>query len=303
MEWSYGRAGRHAVRWDGAMERAQAPIGPLPNRWPSRPQPLQVLGPDGWHACGPGLPGHLGRKPCWRTEASELQRRCVRACNPVAVDADVLPPGSLLGRLRRFGLWWQLAPPMGFGSPRWIVAKDAIASFARALTRSRAPGARERAVAEATSGLERARDRLKGIEDRAATYVQAATLTSTLVLANGALINGQDAVNAGVGRWVAAVALVIASAALIVAGVYGLAAVMFTFDRVGPDNPARVIARSRLDQAEASRQFVAALLAAYRRTQLVADWKMARLKRATVAFLVSIAGIGVASGTLVVQAL
>jgi hypothetical protein len=192
---------------------------------------------------------------------------------------------------------------MGFGSPRWIVAKDAIASFARALTRSRAPEARERAVAEATSGLERARDRLKGIEDRAATYVQAATLTSTLVLANGALINGQDAVNTGVGRWVAVVALVIASAALIVAGVYGLAAVMFTFDRVGPDNPARVIARSRLDQAEASRQLVAALLAAYRRTQLVADWKMARLKRATVAFLVSIAGIGVASGTLVVQAL
>jgi hypothetical protein len=73
-------------------------------------------------------------------------------------------------------------PPMTHGAPRFIKTKDAEASFLSALPSE----VQEHTVAEAEVGVERTRARLKGIEDRAATYVQAATLTSTLLLANGA---------------------------------------------------------------------------------------------------------------------
>jgi hypothetical protein len=71
---------------------------------------------------------------------------------------------------------------MTHGAPRFIKTKDAEASFLSALPSE----VQEHTVAEAEVGVERTRARLKGIEDRAATYVQAATLTSTLLLANGA---------------------------------------------------------------------------------------------------------------------
>jgi hypothetical protein len=79
------------------------------------------------------------------------------------------------------------------------------------------------------------------------------------VLANSALLIGDKRVKGSLAV-VVIVALIIASLALVAAGLYGLAALMRTFDRV------------------------AALLAAHRRTSLVADWKLARFKRATIAF-------------------
>jgi hypothetical protein len=116
---------------------------------------------------------------------------------------------------------------------------------------------------------------------RRGTFVQAAGLTSTLVLANSALLIGDKRVKGSLAV-VVIVALIIASLALVAAGLYGLAALMRTFDRVAPHNTTRVLERSRNE--EANRKLVAALLAAHRRTSLVADWKLARFKRATIAF-------------------
>jgi hypothetical protein len=166
-------------------------------------------------------------------------------------------------------------------------------------------------VENATAGWDAARTRLTNIEARAGTFVQAAALTNTLVLVNQGLIVGDHPVRTAPAKWVFLGAIVIASVALVISGIYGLLATMRTFDRVVPNSVTRIIERSKLQPEPtdgtdpdllASKRHVAAALMAQRRTSLVGDWKLARLKRATVFFGIAIAAIAVASGTFLVDA-
>ena len=93
-----------------------------------------------------------------------------------------------------------------------------------------------------------------------------------------------------------------ASAALIVSGIYGLFATMRTFDRIAPNTGARILERSRAAEATGLAQNIRAALLAQRRTSLIGDWKLARLKRATTFFAIAIAGIAIASGTFIIDA-
>jgi hypothetical protein len=207
------------------------------------------------------------------------------------------------------------SPSLGWGAPRWLkrskaivdVRKDGEQSFEGSLGYLVDDGV----VENATAGWEAARTRLTGIETRAGTFVQAAALTNTLVLVNQGLIVGDHPVRTAPAKWVFLGAIVIASVALVISGIYGLFATMRTFDRVVPNSVARIIERSKLrtSQADAEvhallarKRHVAAVLMAQRRTSLVGDWKLARLKRATVFFGIAIAAIAVASGTFLLDA-
>jgi MFS family permease len=157
-------------------------------------------------------------------------------------------------------------------------------------------------VDEARQGWETARERHAGIETRASTFVQVAGLTTTVVLVNSTLLKGNDPVTGG-WRSVFLVAVIVASVCLLVAGTYGLYATMRTFGRVAPDNVARILERTRIP-IEARRRIsvVATLLVAARRTSIVADWKLARLKRASFAFGAAVLAIAVASVAFVAAA-
>jgi hypothetical protein len=121
-----------------------------------------------------------------------------------------------------------------------------------------------------------------GIEARAGTFVQAAAHAPA--------------------KWIFLGAIVTASAALIVSGIYGLFATMRTFDRVAPNTSPRILEHSRASAATGLAQDIRAALLAQRRTSLIGDWKLARLKRATTFFAIAIAGIAIASGTFIVDA-
>lgn len=276
------------IRWWGASRPA------------SRPASCDVLTSGGWSRASLGLARYL-----WRDGRSDLgadkARRCiVRACSCTSVYADRRT--GLAGRFAGSGLRWFLSPPLRMGAPRRITRKRTKAAECsyRARLGERAS---EQLLADSLAGWERARDRHSGIERRSQTFLQAAGLTTTLVLANSALLRGQDRLR-GVTAWIVLGALVVASAALLVAGIYGLFGSMRTFGRVGPNNIRRVIERAReLDESAALRAQIAANLLAQRRTGLVADWKVARLKRAMWWLLVGVVLLGVASSALVVDAL
>jgi hypothetical protein len=115
-----------------------------------------------------------------------------------------------------------------------------------------------------------------GIEARAGTFVQAAALTSTLVLGNQCLITGDHPVRHAPAKWIFLGAIVTASAALIVSGIYGLFATMRTFDRVAPNTSPRILEHSRASAATGLAQDTRAALLAQRRISLIGDWKLAR---------------------------
>jgi hypothetical protein len=210
------------------------------------------------------------------------------------------------------------SPPLGWGAPRWLKRSDPIVVVRRqgeaSFVSSLGDAVDQTLLDDSIAGWETARTRLAGIEARAGTFVQAAALTNTLVLVNQGLVSGDHPVRHTPAKWLFLAAIVIASVALVIAGLYGLFATMRTFDRIAPNNVARIIGRSQREAAdndpagaavlarEAMQQDIAAALMAQRRTSFVADWKLARLKRATVFFGIAIAAIAVASGIFLVDA-
>lgn len=206
--------------------------------------------------------------------------------------------GAALGALG----WW-IDPPLGSGAPRFAGSSrvDAAADSYAASLGDRVDDA---LVEDAVAGYERARERRSSIEGRATTLLQGAGLTGTLVLANGTLLVGDDSGLGDPARVAVTLGLVVASTALVCAGVYSLLAIARTFTQVAPNSPRRLLARSKVaDDGELLRQKAAALLVAQRRTSIVGDWKLDRLKRATAAFLVGVGGVAVASIALVAEAL
>jgi hypothetical protein len=284
----YERSGGHILRWTGNA---------------SRPSRLDVLTAGGWRACGLLLSWRFWRKRRGAAlTADEVERSRKQACCPVAAKADRRGRGFLL--VSRSWLRWVVSPPLGWGAPRWLnrdndvvkTCQEGVDSF------DLGPHVDDTLVTDSTAGWEGARTRLTGIETRAATFVQAAALTSTLVLANQGLIAGDHPVRHAPAKWIFLAAILTASTALIISGIYGLYATMRTFDRIAPNNLTRILARSKISGAAAKNAHVAANLMAQRRTSLISDWKLARLKRATVFFGIAVAGIAVASGTFVIDA-
>jgi hypothetical protein len=309
LEWQYARSDGHVIRWPVLPPPESAPPAA-----PADPWRVEVLTEERWRVCGPILSWRLwsNRRRSVLTK-NDVERLRQRACCPVAAEGRrsyrmLVPRG-------KWWLRWVFSPPLGWGAPRWLkrskaivdVRKEGEQSFEDSLGNLVDDGV----VQNATAGWEAARTRLAGIETRAGTFVQAAALTSTLILVNQGLIVGDHPVRTAPAKWVFLGAIVVASVALVISGIYGLFATMRTFDRVVPNSVARIIERSKLQREptdrtaldlRARKRHVAAVLMAQRRTSLVGDWKLARLKRATVFFGIAIAAIALASGTFLVDA-
>ena len=256
--------------------------------------PLQVLLEDGWQECGARLSVRLWQqRRASEIDSSLVTTLCRRSCCRIAPDAHPRPHGLL--HLRTSIARWVLSPPLGWGAPRFLSRDrgvvDARAAGEQSFADALGNHVDDRLASDAQEGVQAARERMKGIEQRASTFVQAAGLTGTLVLVNQGLIAGDHPIHGTTAKWIFLAAIVAASLALIAAGVFGLAATMRTFDRIAPSNAIRVIKRSTLpavaedDGLSARTALVAATLLAQRRASLVADWKLARLKRAVTCFL------------------
>jgi len=289
--WHFGTRSGHVIRWQG-------PGRPSEHK---RPFKLEVLTPRGWTLLGPVMARLLWRR-ARPSERAFVRRRLLRSYSPVGPDDERIDDSR--SRLRVFWLVWLLSPPLQWGAPRFLPrggdtdATAAADSFRASLTRS--PCVDQPLVDQARNGWQTARDRRTGFESRAGTFVQVAGLTTTVVLVNSTLLSGKTALT-GTWRAVFEAAVLTASACLLAAGAYGLFATMRTFDSVAPDVVHRIIARARMAEEEnRRREQVAALLLAQRRTSIVADWKLARLKRASFWFGAAIVAIAVASASFVI---
>jgi hypothetical protein len=298
-DWSYGKREGHVYRWRGTAAH-------LPGD--RRPDGLELLTVGGWVPVGMAMGWYLWRRG-GPTAAASLELRLRRACCPVALDDPVKT--GVRRRTRASLTLWLVSPPLPWGAPRALIddARDrnertpvalATDSFASSLTKPGSSVSPE-SVEDARSGWERAVSRHGGIESRAGTFIQVAGLTTTVVLVNNTLVSGDDKVT-GSSRTIFIAALIAASALLLIAGLYGLFAVMRTFGRVAPDNATRLIQRARMPEQDRHVATVAVLLVAQRRTSIVADWKLARLKRATFAFGLAAVAIAVASAAYLVAA-
>jgi hypothetical protein len=213
-------------------------------------------------------PAH-GRSRFGRSDQLDLSQRAQRTDDPNR--ADVVRPRWWH---RRWGLLVAISPPLASGGPRLIKRADAPGgpqAFACSTLGEHVTAER---LAEATAGMERSRDRLKGIESRAQFYLQASGLTSMLVFATIGVLAGDKAAMHGSAQDVALVAVGVAAAALLIAGVHALAG-----------------------------QLIAAVLTAQRRYSQVATWKLRRLKRATIAFLVGVVAVSIAGSAVLAGAL
>jgi len=284
----FARSDGHVVRWDGEAE--------------TRPRRLEILTEGGWYTCGWLLTRRLWRNRRETLPSEETVERLRKgACCPVA-SADPVETGGLV--LRWSWPRWVISPPLGWGAPRWLARTKKVETAMKEGRASFNLGRQldQDLVAATTAGWDTARTRVAGIEARAGTFVQAAALTSTLVLVNQGLITGDHPVRHAPAKWIFLGAIVTASAALIVSGIYGLFATMRTFDRVAPNTSPRILEHSRASAATGLAQDIRAALLAQRRTSLIGDWKLARLKRATTFFAIAIAGIAIASGTFIIDA-
>jgi hypothetical protein len=288
IAWRYAQARNHLIRWRGTAQ---------PDAVPSE---LELLTSSGWHAMTRGLRRQLwadGRKD---SGAEEADRFTVQACADTPIDAD--RSSGVCSRFAASRLRWILSPPLPMGAPRRLVRSRSTRAE-KVFREELGDHASDRVLQQAIAGWERSRERHNGIESRSQAFLQAAGLTTTLVLANSALLRGQDRVQ-GAAAWIVIATLVLASATLLVAGVYGLFGSMFAFGRVAPNDVLRVLARAKEpDEELALQQQVAAVLLAQRRTSHVADWKLARLKRAMWWLLAGVLLLAIASGALVIDAL
>lgn len=264
---------------------------------------LAVLTSRGWVECGRLLSGRLRRGRVRTLSIESVERRRVRACCGIEANAASIE-STLRVRARHSYLAWLFFPPLGSGSPRWITSKGgalvgaAIDSFEKSL----GPVLQEDTAAQAKDGYERARGRVGLAEDRAKTYFTGSGVTSTLVLANSALIfDPKFGLSAGV-EGVVMASLAVGTLALVTAGTSSMAAINRTTGRISANTPARIIERSKLSETEAERVLVATWLAAQRRASLIADWKMDRVKVATTSFLIAVGCVTLATIALLAQA-
>jgi hypothetical protein len=153
-------------------------------------------------------------------------------------------------------------------------------------------------IEQARLGYEREEARIDGIQQRATFFLGATGLTTSLVLVNGGLLYGSDALSPDLARDLVGILLLLAASLLFIAGMAALDATTITFDRLLPDSTRQILRRMELGEEESRRDLLAALLLGARRAEVVGDWKLSKLMRARLMFglavmVVLIAGVAV----------
>ncbi len=146
-------------------------------------------------------------------------------------------------------------------------------------------------VDQAETGYEHQRQRSNLLEQRANYFLGAAGLTTTLVLANAGLLIGKDALDHGWPLTTGAIVLIVASVCALMSGLRALQAMMLTFERTPPHAVTRIVDRRDLSKDDVGRDYLAALLVAQRRTTVVSNWKVGRVKSARRWFTGVVGGI------------
>ncbi|HEX8052297.1 MAG TPA: hypothetical protein VF517_04835 [Thermoleophilaceae bacterium] len=278
--FEYKRVGQHLIRRPRAVERWQVLV--------------DVRGSARWITCSARLSRRFERAASSEElNADRAAGRMVRACvanRPVTDPAS--PNPSVRTRLRVRALTWRLSPPLAFGGPRRVgtaAARAAQELAERDLRRHR--GSAERIEGEAQAGWAQNRERLAGVEQRAAYFLGGAGLGAGVLLASTSLLVDSDARPEGVARIVAAIGLLITILGLVASAAYALAATMQTFGRITPDITSQVIERAKRPDEQARMERAARLIASRRRSSYIANWKVARLTRAAIASACAVLGL------------
>lgn len=159
-------------------------------------------------------------------------------------------------------------------------------------------------IEQAGLGYEREEVRIDGIQQRATFFLGATGLTTSLVLVNGGLLYGSNAVSPDWVRDLVGVLLLLAAVLLFVAGMAALDATTITFDRVLPNSAGQILRRIELNKEDAARRdLLAALLLAAQRAGVIGNWKLQKLVRARLTFGLAVMLVLVAGSTVLLAAL
>ena len=193
--------------------------------------------------------------------------------------------------------WWRRAsqvavPPLDFGAPRHLdeSSQDAGESaYDAELPPDLPEGLTEELVTQARDGYQRQGERVAGIERRAALFQGGASLSGGLIVSGTALATEHDRLADPVLRWVILVGFVFVSLFLLAAGWRAYQASVYTFTWARPTIRRKILSRARKGSvAAARRSLLTALLLGQDRGQVIAQWKLDRLKQATRCFLLAV---------------
>lgn len=181
-----------------------------------------------------------------------------------------------IGRLRRSILGRLILPSFRGGSARHPTLSGTFTrsriSLVRALRRTKGDDLIQ-LEGQALRGLEEARNRVARADQRANFFLGAAGLTTSLVLANGTFLIGEDKLDHP-WRGIAVGVLIFASVCALVAGVRALQASMLTNQRMTPENLGLMLNRSKKRGDAMRRDYVAAVLVTQARSSSVGSWKL-----------------------------
>jgi hypothetical protein len=243
-----------------------------------------------------------GWRSCTEAEVLEYQRDFF---NSTPVDAGAL---GLRARLDRYFRARDLTfarrkAPHG-PAPRLIrrgLQREAQRARRELLPEGLAAERLEDLVDQARRGYEREEARIDNIQQRATFFLGATGLTTSLVLVNGSLIYGKEALPL-VPRIVAGSILILAAIALVLAGLAALDATTISFDRALPNSAWQIGERMRMDLEDARRDHLSALLLAAQRAESIGDWKLRQLKAARLFFGLAVALVVLVSMVVVTAA-
>lgn len=239
--------------------------------------------PAPWHA-----DRVAGRAPKARRN---IERRLRQLMITVAIDGEELSAGALANRWRRLNEW--AIPPLDFGAPRRFGDRSrqdrGEAAYDETLPHELEEGLAEELLAQARDGYERQGERVAGVERRAGIYQGGASISGGLVLTGSGLVAATDEIPSGPARIIMLLGLMFVLLLLLFSGLRAHQASVFTFSWSRPNIRRKVIARSKTDVTAARRSLLCALLLGQDRGQLIAKWKLARLKQATRHFVTAAA--------------
>jgi hypothetical protein len=249
---------------------------------------VSELTPSGWRPA-PWLQKRVaGRKPL---DPEQLERRCRQRMNDTPLDADAEPSSAWAERGRRLRQWF--VPPLEYGAPRHLRTESrqdaGEAAYDEQLPSQLTDELRVELLEQARDGYERQGDRVESIERRAGLYQGGASISGGLVLTGTSLVTGKDGMPDGVLRWIVIVGLAIIAVFLLLSGWRAHQASVRTFAWARPNIRRKILNRAAQSEvAQAQRSLLTALLLAQDRGQIIADWKLARLKQASRYFTIAV---------------
>jgi hypothetical protein len=265
---------------------------------------IDELTEKGWRPA-PHMAAHVkDMKPV--SEVDEEQARM----RQLLIDTAIDDPARTLsaGQLRRERLKEWMVPPLQYGAPRFSGQTSrrnaAESSYGDELPPLRDAAVRAALIEQARDGYERQGNRVEGTERRAGLYQGSAAISGGLVITGTGLISGKDAVSGGPLLGAVAAALIVVSVLLLISGARAHQAAVRTFGWARPNIRRKVIDRAKLGElADVEQSLLCALLLAQDRGQVIAEWKVERLKQATRYFIGAVLASVVLSVVLVVSTL